>query len=76
MGFLIEKILKVINELRPKIQSDGGDIEFIKFEEDKVYIKLHGACVGCPFSFYTLTLGVEKRLKEEISQIQSIVVVE
>lgn len=73
---MIDKINQIINELRPTIQSDGGDIEFIKFEDGKVYLRLHGACVGCAFSFYTLKFGVEKRLKEEIDQIKEIVIVE
>ncbi len=73
----ISKIEEVLNnQVRPKIQMDGGDIEFIKFEEGIVYVKLLGACVGCPISFFTLKLGVEEALKEQISVVQEVVAVE
>ena len=42
-----EEIKKVIHKLRPYLQRDGGDIEFIKFEDGIVYVQMHGACAGC-----------------------------
>ena len=55
---------------------DGGDIELVKFEHGIVYVRLHGACVGCPVSMFTLKLGVEKTLKDQISEVNEVVAVE
>ena len=50
----LEKILNVINMLRPYINADGGDIEFIKYEDKYVYVKFHGACASCGSIDYTI----------------------
>jgi len=71
-----EKIQKAINEdIRPYIQADGGDIEFISFNKKTgiVEVRLHGACQGCPLSHVTLFQGVEKLLKEKIPGVKGIV---
>ena len=49
-----EEIKKVIHKLRPYLQRDGGDIEFIKFEDGIVYVQMHGACAGCTMLDATL----------------------
>lgn len=61
-----EEIKKVIHKLRPYLQRDGGDIEFIKFEEGIVYVQMHGACAGCTMLDSTLKDGVEQILIEEV----------
>ena len=61
-----EEIKKVIHKLRPYLQRDGGDIEFIKFEEGIVYVQMHGACAGCSLLDVTLKDGVEQILIEEV----------
>lgn len=61
-----EEIKKVIHKLRPYLQRDGGDIEFIKFEEGIVYVQMHGACAGCTMLDATLKDGVEQILIEEV----------
>ena len=65
----IEKIREIIEQIRPNIQMDGGDIEFIKLDEGVVYVRFHGACVGCPASIFTLKGGVEEALREQLSDI-------
>ena len=63
---LEQKIVEAINQIRPSLQNDGGDIEFLRFENDKdVYVRLVGACAGCPMSQMTLKNGVEKYLVEK-----------
>lgn len=69
-------IEKVLDQLRPAIQGDGGDIELVKYENQIVYVKLHGACVHCPVSQYTLKLGVEEALKELLPELKEVVAVE
>lgn len=61
-----EEIVKVIQKLRPYLQRDGGDIEFVKFEEGIVYVQMHGACAGCSMLDATLKDGVEQILIEEV----------
>lgn len=61
-----EEIKKVIQKLRPYLQRDGGDIEFVKFEEGIVYVQMHGACAGCTMLDVTIKDGVEQILIEEV----------
>ena len=64
---LEQKIVEAINQIRPSLQNDGGDIEFLRFENDKeVYVRLVGACAGCPMSQMTLKNGVEKYLRATV----------
>lgn len=57
----IRKIEQVLEQLRPNIQMDGGDITFVKYVDGVVYVKLHGACAGCALSTQTLKMGWSKR---------------
>jgi len=67
------KIKEIIEQLRPFLISDGGDIEFIKYEDDIVYVKMIGACASCHMLDLTLFEGIEVALKEEIPSIKKIV---
>ena len=62
----INQIKLVLNRIRPFIQGDGGDVEFVRFEEGIVYVKLLGACVGCASADLTLKEGIEALLLEEV----------
>jgi len=73
---LLKKIDTVLDQIRPNIQMDGGDIELVNVENGIVYIKLHGACVGCPASIFTLKLGIEEALKEQISEVIEVIQVD
>ncbi|HOE77261.1 MAG TPA: NifU family protein [Bacilli bacterium] len=62
-----EKLIKsTINKLRPYLQRDGGDVEYVKFENGIVYVRLVGACVGCSYIDVTLSEGIEAILLEEV----------
>lgn len=67
-----EKIIEIIEKLRPFLINDGGDIEFVKYENNTVYIKMLGACAGCNLIDYTLKDGIESALKEEIPNIKEV----
>lgn len=67
-----EKVKEVINELRPFLMNDGGNIEFIKLEDDIVYITLQGACVGCPMRNLTLKEGIEKAIINKVPGIKEV----
>ena len=64
-----DKVEKALEELRPQLQADGGDIELVKVEKGIVKVKMKGACAGCPMSTMTLQLGVENFLKKKIPEI-------
>jgi len=70
---IISKIKSILNELRPFLINDGGDIEFIKFEDGIVYIKLSGACADCQMLDLTLKDGIETALKDEIPEVESVI---
>ena len=61
-----KQIIEIIEKLRPYLQRDGGDVEYVKFEEGIVYVRMHGACVGCINLDYTLSEGIEQALLDEV----------
>lgn len=67
-----EKVEKIINDLRPLLQADGGDIELISVEDGVVKVKLKGACAGCPMSQLTLQNAIEARLKEKVPEVKRV----
>jgi len=68
-----EKVQSVIDEIRPNLQADGGDIELVDITEDNVVqVRLQGACRGCPGAVMTLKMGVERLLKERIPEVKSV----
>ena len=58
MEDLEKKVIEAIDYVRPSLQNDGGDIEFVKMEDNKVFVRLQGACAGCMYSEITLKNGV------------------
>ena len=69
------KVEEVLNRIRPNLRADGGDVELIDVKEGTVSLKLTGACAGCPMSALTLKNGIERVLKEEISDIKEVIAV-
>lgn len=71
------KIKNLIEQtIRPSLQADGGNIELVKIlDNGVVQVRLQGACASCPFSQMTLTLGVEKTLKDAVPEVQRVEVV-
>ena len=67
-----EKIQKVIDKLRPMLQADGGDVEFVDVVDGIVKVRLKGACAGCPMSQMTLKQGIERYIKKLIPEIISV----
>jgi Fe-S cluster biogenesis protein NfuA len=68
-----EKVQSVIDEIRPNLQADGGDIELVDVTADGVVqVRLQGACSGCPGAAMTLKMGVERILKNRIPEVQSV----
>ncbi len=70
----VQKIKTILEkEIQPAVAMDGGYIEFVSYENKKVYLSLQGACSGCPSSSYTLKEGIEYRLKQDIPEIDEVV---
>lgn len=72
-----ERVEKVLERIRPYIQSDGGDIDLVDVLESEgvVKVKLSGACHGCPSATATLKGGVERMIRQEIPEIKEVVAV-
>lgn len=70
---LKEKIEEALDKVRPSLQADGGDVEFIDVSDDGVVkVKLQGACAGCPMSTMTLKMGIEKVLKQNVPEVTGV----
>ena len=70
-----EKIKEVIEKVRPFLQSDGGDIEFVSFENGIVNVRMHGACMDCINLDTTISEGIEMILMDEVSGVIGVQVV-
>jgi Fe-S cluster biogenesis protein NfuA len=64
-----DQVEKALQDLRPRLNADGGDIELLAVENGVVKVRLKGACAGCPMSTMTLKMGVEQYLKQRIPEI-------
>lgn len=69
-----ERVQDVIQEVRPFLQADGGDVEFVSFDEasGRVRLRLRGACSHCPSSTYTLQMHIAERLREAVPEVRSV----
>lgn len=63
---LREPVEFTLNQLRPSIMLDGGDVTLVKIENGRIFVKLEGACRGCPSSNLTLKNGIERQLRNDI----------
>jgi Fe-S cluster biogenesis protein NfuA len=70
-----ENVKAAIEEIRPSLQMDGGDIEFVEMDGNNVKVRLKGACHGCPAAAYTLQFSVEKHIKKRVPQVESVIAV-
>jgi len=69
----LKKIIEVIDNIRPFLINDGGNIEFVKYEDNIVYIKMQGACANCPMLELTLKEGIETAIIEEIPSVKKVI---
>lgn len=66
MNSFKKKVEKALEQIRPSLQQDGGDLELVEIKEKEVEVKLQGACHGCPMAKLTLKDGVENYLREKV----------
>jgi Fe-S cluster biogenesis protein NfuA len=70
---LKEKIEEALDKVRPALQADGGDVQFVDVDDEGVVtVKLTGACGGCPMSQMTLKMGIEKVLKQNVPEVNRV----
>ena len=71
-------VKEIIDQIRPMLQADGGDIELVGVDETTgvVSVRLQGACKGCPGAQMTLKMGVERHLKEKVPEVTEVVAVD
>ena len=67
------KIKEALEKIRPYLQRDGGDVEFVEYTDEKIVkVRLQGHCAGCPMSQMTIKNGIERLLKEEYPEIANV----
>lgn len=67
-----ESVQAAIDQIRPMLQRDGGDVELVGVDEGVVTVRLQGACKGCPMSQMTLKNGIEKFLKQQVPEVDRV----
>lgn len=74
---ILEKINSAINEVRPYLNADGGDVELVELTGDNtVKVRLTGACDGCPFSVMTLKAGIEQAIRKKFPEMKELIAVD
>ncbi len=73
VGTLEQHVKETLEDLRPALQMDGGDVEFVGLQDGVVSVRLLGACGGCPMATMTLVGFVEERLKQKVPEIRQVV---
>ncbi|UCG04707.1 MAG: NifU family protein [Candidatus Heimdallarchaeota archaeon] len=67
-----EEIVNSLEEIRPFLQKDGGDVEFVDYEDGVLKVRLMGACRGCPYSQMTLANGIKRTLQQKFPQLKEV----
>jgi Fe-S cluster biogenesis protein NfuA len=70
-----DKVQAVLDGIRPGLKADGGDVELVDVKDGVVSLRLKGACAGCPMSTMTLKNGIERTLKQELSDVKEVIAV-
>ncbi len=68
-----ENVQEILNEVRPSLQADGGDVELVGVKDGTVSVRLTGACGGCPMSTMTLKMGIERILKSKLPEVTEVI---
>jgi Fe-S cluster biogenesis protein NfuA len=70
-----DKVKKTLEQIRPMLQADGGNLELVSVENGTVKVKLQGACGSCPMSQMTLKMGIERQLKKDVPEVKEVIAV-
>ncbi len=71
------QIIEILDQIRPALHADGGDVEFLGFEESEgiVHLRLMGACESCPISMLTLKDGIERRIRNTVPEVTEVMAI-
>jgi Fe-S cluster biogenesis protein NfuA len=72
---VLTQIEDVLENIRPALHADGGDVELVDFDDGFVHLNMLGACGGCPMSTATLVLGIEAELRRQIPEVEGVITV-
>lgn len=72
---LTDRVREVLDQIRPAVKADGGDVELVDVVDDTARVRFHGACIGCPSAGLTLQFGIERALKAQVPEIKKVVAV-
>jgi len=71
-----DKVVQILNKIRPMLVADGGDVELVSVEQDgTVKVRLQGACGSCPMAQMTLKMGIEREIRREVPEIKEVIAV-
>ena len=70
-----EKVEAALEQIRPALRADGGDVQLVDVEEGVVTVRLTGACGGCPMATMTLRNGIERVIREQVPEVREIVAI-
>ena len=73
MALTLENVEKVLDQLRPFLMADGGNVEVVELDGPIVKVRLQGACGSCPSSTMTLKMGIERKMRESIPEVSEVV---
>ena len=73
LALTTENVEKVLDELRPFLMADGGNVEIAEIDRPIVKVRLQGACGSCPSSTMTLKMGIERKLREMIPEVSEVI---
>jgi len=68
-----ENVKEILEQIRPALQADGGDVELVDVKDGVVKVRLSGACGGCPMSSMTIKMGIERILKQKLPEVTEVV---
>jgi len=71
--YMRDKVQAVLENIRPNLRADGGDVELVDVKDGVVSVRLKGACAGCPMSTMTLKNAIERLLKQELSDVKEVI---
>jgi len=66
------QVQEALEKIRPNLQSHGGDVEYVSYDDGIVTVRLQGACAGCPMAQMTLQKGIEASLKQQIPEVKEV----
>lgn len=72
---LADRVNAVLEQIRPAVKADGGDVELIGIDGTTAQVRFHGACIGCPSSNLTLHMGIERAVRAQVPEITHVVAV-